>query len=47
MILPQGTHVSVLEFADAYGKEKTYAKVRIEEGECKSKEGWALAVEVQ
>ena len=30
--IPQGTPVSVLEFADAYGKQKTYAKVRIEDG---------------
>ena len=45
--MPQGTHVSVLAFADAYGKQKTYAKVRIEEGECKGNEGWALAIDVQ
>jgi hypothetical protein len=45
--MPQGTPVSVLEFADAYGKQKAYAKVRIEEGECKGNEGWALAIDVQ
>jgi hypothetical protein len=45
--IPQGTPVSVLEFADAYGKQKTYAKVRIEEGECKGNEAWALAIDVQ
>ena len=45
--MPQGTPVSVLEFADAYGKQKTYAKVRIEEGECKGNEAWALAIDVQ
>jgi hypothetical protein len=45
--IPQGTPVSVLEFADAYGKQKTYAKVKIEEGECKGNEGWALAIDVQ
>lgn len=45
--IPQGTPVSILEFADAYGKQKTYAKVKIEEGECKGNEGWALAIDVQ
>jgi hypothetical protein len=45
--MPQGTPVSVLEFADAYGKQKTYAKVRIEDGECKGNEAWALAIDVQ
>ena len=45
--IPQGTPVSVLEFADAYGKQKTYAKVRIEDGDCKGNEGWALAIDVQ
>ena len=43
----QGTPVSVLEFADAYGKQKTYAKVRIEDGECKGHEAWALAIDIQ
>ena len=45
--IPQGTPVSVLEFADAYGKQKAYAKVRIEDGECKGNEAWALAIDVQ
>ena len=45
--IPQGTPVSVLDFADAYGKQKTYAKVRIEDGDCKGNEGWALAIDVQ
>ena len=45
--IPQGTPVSVLEFADAYGKQKTYAKVRIEDGDCKGNEAWALAIDVQ
>ena len=45
--IPQGTPVTVLEFADAYGKQKAYAKVKIEEGECKGNEGWALAIDVQ
>ena len=45
--MPQGTPVSVLDFADAYGKQKAYVKVRIEEGECKGNEAWALAIDVQ
>ncbi|MGR8997592.1 MAG: hypothetical protein ACU88J_00895 [Gammaproteobacteria bacterium] len=45
--MPQGTPVTVLDFADAYGKQKAYAKVRIEEGECKGNEAWALAIDVQ
>jgi hypothetical protein len=45
--MPQGTPVSILDFADAYGKQKAYAKVKIEEGECKGNEGWALAIDVQ
>ena len=45
--MPQGTPVSVLDFADAYGKQKAYVKVRVEEGECKGNEAWALAIDVQ
>ena len=45
--IAQGTPVSVLEFADAYGKQKSYAKVRIEDGDCKGTEAWALAIDVQ
>ena len=45
--MPQGTPVTVLDFADAFGKQKSYAKVRIEEGECKGNEAWALAIDVQ
>jgi hypothetical protein len=45
--MPQGTPVTVLDFADAFGKQKVYAKVKIEEGECKGNEGWALAIDVQ
>ncbi len=45
--LPQGTIVSVLEFADAYGKPKSYSKVRIEDGNCKGNEGWALSIDIQ
>jgi len=45
--IPQGTPVSVLGFSDAYGKQKTYVKVRVEAGECKGNEAWALAIDVQ
>ena len=45
--MPQGTPVSVLDFADAYGKQKAYAKVKIEAGDCKGNEAWALAIDVQ
>jgi hypothetical protein len=45
--MPQGTPVSVLEFADAYGKQKAYAKVRVEDGACKGNEAWALAIDIQ
>ena len=45
--LAQGTPVTVLEFADAYGKQKSYSKVRIEDGSCKGNEGWALSIDVQ
>ena len=45
--MPQGTPVTVLDFADAFGKQKSYAKVRIEEGECKGNEAWAFAIDVQ
>ncbi len=45
--MPQGTPVSILELQEAYGKKNTYAKVQIEEGECKGNSGWALSVDVQ
>jgi hypothetical protein len=45
--LAQGTPVTVLEFSDAYGKAKSYSKVRIEEGDCKGNEGWALSIDIQ
>ncbi len=45
--MAQGTPVTALEFADAYGKKNTYVKVRIEEGECKGNTGWALAIDVK
>jgi len=45
--MPQGTRVSVLEFADAFGKQNAYAKVRVEDGDCKGNEAWALAIDIQ
>ncbi|TAL51378.1 MAG: hypothetical protein EPN89_03645 [Methylovulum sp.] len=45
--MAQGTAVSVLELQDAYGKKNAYAKVQIEEGECKGNSGWALSIDVQ
>ncbi|MEQ1636146.1 MAG: hypothetical protein ABL903_05600 [Methylococcales bacterium] len=45
--IPQGTHVSVMNFQDAYGKKNTFAQVKIEEGECKDKDGWVLSVDLQ
>ena len=45
--IPQGTQVSVLEFADAFGKQNAYAKVRVEDGDCKGNEAWALAIDIQ
>lgn len=45
--IAQHTPVTVLELQDAYGKKGSYAKVRMEEGECKGNEGWALSIDVQ
>ncbi|NOT85255.1 MAG: hypothetical protein HOP02_10870 [Methylococcaceae bacterium] len=43
----QGTHVSVMGFQDAYGKKDAFAQVKVEEGACKDKDGWVLAVDLQ
>jgi len=45
--MAQGTPVTALAFADAYGKKNSYVKVRIETGECKGNEAWALAIDVK
>ncbi len=45
--MPQGTQVTATDFADAYGKKNAYVKVKIEDGECKGNEAWALAIDVQ
>lgn len=44
---PQGTPVKVLKLQDAFGTENTFAEVSVEEGECKGKTGWALAIDIQ
>lgn len=45
--IPQGTSVSVIELQDAYGTKNAFVKVKMEEGSCKDKDGWALAIDVQ
>ena len=45
--VPQNTPVEVMEFSDAYGKSKMFVKVKVLEGECKDKDGWVLAIDVQ
>jgi hypothetical protein len=45
--IQQGTHVTVLDLSDAYGKKNTYAKVRLDDGSCKGTESWALSIDVQ
>ncbi len=45
--IPQGTPVSVIELQDAYGTKNAFVKVQMEDGECKGKDGWALAIDVQ
>ncbi len=45
--IPQGTPVTVTELQDAYGTKNAFVKVLIQDGECKDKDGWALAIDVQ
>jgi hypothetical protein len=45
--IAQGTPVSVAELQDAYGTKNAFVKVLIEDGVCKGKDGWALAIDVQ
>lgn len=45
--IPQGTSVTVQELQDAYGTKNAFVKVLIDDGECKGKDGWALAIDVQ
>jgi hypothetical protein len=43
----QGTPVEVMEFSDFGGKKKMFVKVKVADGECKDKDGWVLAIDVQ
>jgi hypothetical protein len=45
--MPIGTPVEVMEFSDFAGKRKMFVKVKVLEGECKDKDGWVLAIDVQ
>ncbi|MDA1342624.1 MAG: hypothetical protein O2966_01845 [Proteobacteria bacterium] len=45
--LGQGTPVEVMEFSDFGGKKKMFVKVKVADGECKDKDGWVLAIDVQ
>ncbi len=45
--IKQGTSVSVMSLSDAYGKKDAFAQVKIEDGECKGKDGWALTIDLQ
>ncbi len=45
--LPQGTPVTVKGFYDAYGKKNSFVNVQIEDGECKGRSMWTLAINVQ
>jgi len=45
--MPQGTKVTAIEFQDFAGKKNAFVKVRMEDGECKGNEGWALAIDIQ
>ncbi len=44
---PQATPVEVMEFSDFGGNRKMFVKVKILQGECKDKDGWVLAIDVQ
>ncbi len=45
---PQGTPVEATEFSDFGGNKKMFVKVKIlQDGECKDKDGWVLAIDVQ
>ncbi len=45
--MAQGTPVEVMEFSDFAGKKKMFVKVKVTEGECKDKDGWVLAIDIQ
>lgn len=43
----QGTSVTVLDLQDMYGTKNAFAKVQMEDGDCKGKDGWVLSIDVQ
>jgi hypothetical protein len=45
--IPQGTTVSVAGLQDAYGTKNAFVKVLLEDGECKGRDGWVAAIDVQ
>lgn len=45
--IKQGTPVTVMNLSDAYGKKDAFAQVKVEDGECKGKDGWALTIDLQ
>jgi hypothetical protein len=45
--MPIGTPVEVTEFSDFGGNKKMFVKVKVVDGECKDKDGWVLAIDVQ
>jgi hypothetical protein len=45
--MPIGTPVEVMEFSDFAGNKKMFVKVKVVSGECKDKDGWVLAIDVQ
>lgn len=45
--MPQATPVEVMEFSDFGGNKKMFVKVKVLDGECKDKDGWVLAIDVQ
>jgi hypothetical protein len=45
--MPQSTPVEVMEFSDFGGNKKMFVKIKVVEGECKDKDGWVLAIDVQ
>ncbi len=45
--MAQGTPIEVMEFSDFGGNKKMFVKVKVTDGECKDKDGWVLAIDVQ
>jgi hypothetical protein len=45
--IAQGTSVSVLELQEFAGKKNAFAKIQVEDGECKGSSGWVLSIDLQ